>query len=624
MRDRTKASVPSRSPVPWPFLVVIQALLAIAGPAMAQIETREFFVDPQQSFVQLEGTSRLVFALPAPIGPLQLLVQPQSDPSVTGFPLPGLGASDGTATTLEGGFFLTMALPTQPGLVGMMSGGEASQLFSLSQSGTWLPGTSGGPAAGQLAGEVVLPGFGISSVIVLRDLAFGGFDAGGVGYVSDEVFVFPTQPLFGDPVVTTQAREGRVDVGGLGFLGGAFVPEGSVAIVVAAETGELTRIGADDWRLDLPFAVEVDLEPSAPFPGRLELDLSGRVVATTVPEPGVESMLVLGVLALVALGRRASQPARAGTRLGLLSGILLLTTTPACDGSLGSWGWIDYNGNGTRDPDELTSYAPGEGTGATSTAQNDDAMLEVAPSGQSPTTASCGAGSCASSLAAASTCGAIEEEAVATGLRVDLADGCSATTTYLATGSATQSLFNMSGIDKTFLVTLRQYATDPAAVTLSASVNGAPLAVGVPFEVLVGPGPAFPLSIDYAWDYTADGPGDEAAGFSIEVSVPQGLCINDLECGSDGACIAGTCITAAAGSFCSSHADCDTTGLPCNATFSRCQAPSLWPNPCSFDWDCAGRCFSNTCSEGLLNHGCEVDEDCDATAPVCSGGFCST
>ncbi|MEZ4332621.1 MAG: hypothetical protein R3F35_12740 [Myxococcota bacterium] len=625
---RGRSQPPVRSPRVFPlFVAALLDLLLIAGSAAAQIETREFFVDPQQSFVALDGTSRLALALPAPVGALQLPVQAQSDPAVAGFPLPALGLSDGTATTLEGGFYLTLALPTQPGLVGTVSGGEASQLLSVSNSGAWLPGGVGGPAPGQLAAEIVLPGLGISAAIVLRDLAFSGFDAGGVGYVSDEAFVFPTQPVFGDPIVATQAVSGRVDVSGLGFRGGAFVPEGSTSIVVPAESGSLTRLGTNDWRLVLPFTLAVDLKPSAPFAGGLELDLSGQVVATTVPEPGFASALVGGLLALVGLGRRGP-PRRASlvaasSRSGIVLGLVLVATTPACDGSFGVWSWTDSNGNGLREIEELTAWQAGQGAGATATAANDDATLEIAESGQSPITTSCSAGSCSSSLSVAGSCGAIEEAVSATGLRLDLADGCSATATYHATGSATQSLFNQSGIDKTFLVTLRQYATDPTGVTLTATADGTPLTIGAPLEVVVGPGPALPLSIVYAYDYAADGPSDEVAGFSIEVSVPQGLCSNDLDCGDDGACVAGSCITAAPGSFCLSHADCDTTGLPCNATFSRCQAPSLWPNPCSFDWDCEGRCFSNTCSEGLLNHGCQVDADCDASAPICSGGFCS-
>jgi len=595
----------------------------VASPSSAQTETREFFVDPFQSFVQIDGTSALILDLPAPLGSTSLTLLPQSDPGVSGGVLPGVGATDGRVTTLEGGFYLAMSLPTAPGLVGTMAGGEASRLFSVSDSGSWLPGDLAGARPGQLAAEVGLPGLGLAAEIVVRDLAFSGFDAGGVSYVDDDHFTFPAQPVLLDPVVGTQAVSGLVELSGLGFRGGVFVPESALTLVVPADSGTLERLGANDWRLFLPIVLQVDFVPRAPLAATLELDLHGQIVATTVPEPGLGVGLAMGLFALAVLARRSGRrPPGSDFRARVALGIVLLASMPGCPRIESDW--EDLDEDGTIELVELASYAPGEGAGSTASATNDDVLLEIEETGQVPITASCSTGTCPSNVTVASACGTIDQAAESTGMRIDLADGCTALTTYRASGTLDQLLFNQSGIDKTFLVTLRRFATSPSSLTTNVTANGSPLVAGVPLAIVASPGPALNLSLSYSFDYVATGPGDEVANVSIEVSTPRGLCQNDLECGADGACIAGTCITAAPGSFCLSHADCDTTGLPCNGTFSRCQAPSLWPNPCGFDWDCEGRCFSGTCSEGLLNHGCLVDEDCDASAPICSGGFCST
>ena len=53
------------------FTVVWLVLLGSFGtPASAQIVTREFFIDPAQSFVQIDPSSQFVLALPAPLGTL--------------------------------------------------------------------------------------------------------------------------------------------------------------------------------------------------------------------------------------------------------------------------------------------------------------------------------------------------------------------------------------------------------------------------------------------------------------------------------------------------------------------------------------------------------------------------
>ncbi|HPG28187.1 MAG TPA: hypothetical protein PLW10_21320, partial [Myxococcota bacterium] len=83
MRGRSRGRIVPLSPL---LLLLLPWL--VASPSSAQTETREFFVDPFQSFVQIDGTSALILDLPAPLGSTSLTLLPQSDPGVSGGVLP--------------------------------------------------------------------------------------------------------------------------------------------------------------------------------------------------------------------------------------------------------------------------------------------------------------------------------------------------------------------------------------------------------------------------------------------------------------------------------------------------------------------------------------------------------
>ncbi len=609
----------NRSVVAWLLL-----LCSLGAPASAQVVTREFFIDPAQSFVQIDPTSQFVLALPAPLGTLAVPLVAQTDPSVSGLVLPGIGQSDGTSTALAGGFYLTLALPV-PGFNGSLAGGEASQLFEVMDSGSWLPGDAVGPLPGQLAVEAGFPSIGVGAELVLRDLAFGGFDGDELVYVSDNEFTFPAQPLFLDPTIRAPAVTGAVWARGFGFRGAILVPEGSGAFVVPANSGTITRFGPDDFQLDIAFATELDVAPSAPFAGGVELDLSGRIVARTVPEPRLGLAMGAGLVMLLLLADRKRRPS-AGSPRWLVYLMAALILGPAC---LDPQAFNeDENGDGVLDSAEISTFKSGEGDGSTATAQLDTVSLEIQESGQAPVSSSCsaGTGGCTltETLSTGSGCGAIEQRAEPKGVRVDLSDTCSGSTQYSAVASARQAAFNFAGIPKTFLVRSRVDASDPAGLGVLISVNGQPLLPGATLEVVVPAFASLDITILSDLTYTADGAGDEWASLMIEVVTPDVLCDNNVECGPGAACLPnGLCTPSAPNSFCTSHSDCPSD-LYCVEPFSRCRALSLYPDSCTYDWSCEGKCISFLCSEGLEFHPCNVDEDCDVSAPVCAGGFCST
>lgn len=600
-------------------------LLSLAAPAVAQFETREFFVDPTRSFVQVDPTSEFVFALPAPLGTLSASLVAQTDPSVSGSVLPGLGASDGTITALDGGFFLSLLLPNAPGEVGSINGGEASQLFTVADSGSWLPGDASGPVPGQLAVEVGLPSVGLGAEIVLRDLALTGFNGGDLNYVSDQVRTFPAQPFFLDPMISTTAVEGVVWVRGFGFRGAMLVPFGNVSLEVPADSGTLTRLGAEDYEISIPFSAVLDIGPAAAFSGHVELDLSGQIVANTVPEPSLGLGLGIGLalLAMLASRRRREGEGRSRALVYLTAAFLL---GPACfEPSLTVN--PDLDADGELDPNEVQTYVAGEGSGSSANAQIDSGGITIRETGQSDVTASCGGGSCTASLTAStgSGCGTVELRSDAKGFEITVADACGADTEYSGNIVGRQTVFNMSSVDKTFLVTPRLASSVPPDLSLFFLVNFFPLFLNTTRVIVVPPFSSQDITMNMDLVYDAGDPGDEWANIAIDVTTTSGTCTNDLECGSGSACLAqGVCVTSEPDSLCSSHADCPD-GLSCIQPFGRCRTPSLYPDPCNADWDCEGNCISSLCSEGLQNHPCNSDDDCDdATAPFCTAGFCSS
>lgn len=608
----------------WP-LVLIAMQLGFCGSAAAQNEIREFFVDPAQSYLQIDSTSQFVFDLPAPLGTLTMPLVAQTDPSTSGLVLPGIGLSDGTITALEGGFFLDLILPTQPGLVGSLNGGEASQLFEVANSGSWLPGSGAAPLPGQLAVEVGFPSLGLSADFVVRDLAFSGFSGGDLNYVSDESWTFPGQPLFLFPEISTLVVDGAVWIRGFGFRGAILMPFRGATLVVPADSGSLTRLGSDDWEISIPFTTSLDVSPAAAFGGGVELDLSGQIVANTVPEPGRALGIGIGLAMLVWLADRRrrrpdTEPDTESRWLVYLTAAFLLGS--ACTDPVEFL--TDADSDGELSLGEVTSVVEGEGNAATASAQQDNGNISIEENGGTPGSASCSAGSCPSpfTFSTPSGCGTVEERVGPDGVEITVVDTCPGTTVYSASMNTTQAAFPMSVVAQTVYVRSRVNASNPAGLGLLALVNFQPLFPNTIRAIVVPPGPALNISVLLDLTYTATDPGDEWVTYAIDVISPSGTCSNDLECGAGAFCYAtGVCLASVLDAPCTTHADCPAD-LSCIAPFNRCRTPSLYPDPCSFDWDCEGTCPNFQCSEGLLGHGCRTDEDCDASAPTCGGGFC--
>lgn len=621
MRSRTRRPLLLLRSIPW--ILACSFGLALAGPAAAQTRY-EFFLDPAQSFLQIEPGSEIVLDLPAPLGSVSLPLVAQSDPATSGNVVPGIGLSDGTRTALQGAFVVDLSLPTEVGFTTSMVPVAAPPLITLVDSGQWLPGNASGPFAGDLAAEIGFSSLGlVVGEIVLRDLALVGFEGGEVSFVSADDYTFPAQPFSLDPEIGIQIANGSVVFRGLGFDGGVLLREGGLSIAVPADSGTLTRIGADDWRLAITFTSPLSVELLNPGPVRAEIDVTTTIVATTVPEPGPAGGLAaaLGALAVIGWRRRGGRgERRRWSALWLVAFAIL----PAC---LQPQQVIpDANGDGSVDASEAAvGYSEGEGTGATASAASEQIELGIDETGQAPQGASC-IGNCpgvSTPFDLSSGCGAVQVTAEPTGFRLDIASDCAASTDYSAILSGTQSAFNMSGVPKTFWVTLREWATSDQDLMVTCVLDGIPLTPNEPREVEISEAfGSLVLPIGCNVQYTAS-PGDaEVASVSIEVVTTETSCRSNVECGVGRACLSGTCADSGFNTFCLDSTDC-VDPYVCIGSLSRCQEPLVYPGSCFSNFDCEGHCINAQCSEGMLDQPCNDDDDCDMSAPMCSMGSCS-
>lgn len=607
-----------------PLLAALLVGLALADPAIAQ-DRYAFFLDPTQSSIRIEPSSVIGLDLPGPLGALGLPLVAQSDPSTVGHVVPGIGLSDGTRTALAGAFVVDLALPPGQGFTGQISPVAAPPLITLVDSGDWLPGNGSGPFAGDLAAEIGFSSLGLVGEIVLRNLSLAGFNGGGVSFVSADEYTFPAQPFSLDPEIQTQVASGSVIFQGLGvFGGGVLLREGGLTIPVPADIGTLTRIGVDDWQLAITFTTPIVTAPRGLSPLGVDIDVTTTIVATTVPEPGPATGFAATLAALAFLGWRRRAGRRDPPRRSALW-LLAFAVLPACPFEVPVL--PDADGSGVIETTETgKEYRESEGDGATSSASNDSIDLTIAEFGQTPLAASC-SGDCpgvSTPFSLASSCGTVEAVAGPDGFRVDIASDCAATSSYGADLTGTQSAFNTSSLPKSFSATLQVAASDPTGIGLLITVDGNLLIPNAPVLIQL-PGPFDSVAIPFAIDvtYTADSGGAEFASFSIEFVAARPTCENDVECGVGRACLAGTCADSGFNTFCITSADC-VEPLQCVGSLSRCREPLAYPDPCASQFDCAGNCIGGQCSDGMTGQPCNDGGDCDTSAPVCAGGFCSS
>lgn len=276
--------------------VIAWLALALPQHASAVPETRSFVINPAESSVSLDAGSRVLLELGLPSGPVELPIEPQGGRDTTA--LRGVVL---TEIDLNPGF--PRIRFQSPGTIVAPANGDAAL--------PGLPDDPTTPAPAQLAGAFQEPLLGISGTTAIRNSAF---DLGG-NYSMEQLeagrFGFPlVNPGFPPPVLAARPGRGVADIAVSALR---FNQRGQLVANVSTPFpggGLVEELGGDRLRLTVPIDFDLSLLPPFGGPVRIEVGLSGQIVAYSpvlpVPEPGPTAGIAACLLALAWLRRARS------------------------------------------------------------------------------------------------------------------------------------------------------------------------------------------------------------------------------------------------------------------------------------------------------------------------------